>query len=175
MRKTILILTVALLGAAAWADEPPPPPHENSKMQSERTGQRRQRQMRDFFGSLSEKERQELRTLQETNPEEYKKTLSEWLEKYNRKVLEREKFIRDQIQIYQTAESQEDRDKAYAEVKRITVEDFERNMKEHRQLLDFLENKLKVERERYEMRQKNASAIIKARLDELTKPPELRW
>lgn len=178
MRKTILILAAVLLGAALRAEDqpPPPPPSENQKAPPlERPTQRRQRQMRDFFASLSENERQKLRDLQETKPEEYKKTMAEWLDKYNRKSLEREKFLRDQIHIYQTGESKEERDKAYAEIKRITVEDFERNMKEHQRMLEFLENKLKVERERYEMRRKNAPAIIQARLDELTKPPELRW
>lgn len=101
--------------------------------------------------------------------------MAQQLEKYNQKIRERENFLRSQIQIYQTSDSKEVRDKAYAEIKKMIVEDFERNMKEHRRMLDFLESKLKAERERYESRRKNASAIIQARVDELTKPPELRW
>ncbi len=176
MKKTTLILAAALLGPVVWADEePPPPPPENQKIESqerasqERPSQRRQRQMRDFFASLSEKERKELRTLQESNPEEARKVMAQQLEKYNQKIRERENFLRTQIQIYQTSDSKEVRDKAYAEIKKMIVEDFERNMKEHRRMLDFLE------RERYESRRKNSSAIIQARIDELTKPPELRW
>lgn len=178
MRKMILVLAAAMLAPVIWADEPPhpPPPGENQKAQGgERVNQRRQRQMRDFFASLSEKERKELRELQESKPEEAKKVMAERLEKYNQEVRKREKYLQDQIRVYQTSQAKEERDKAYAEIKRITVEDFERNMKEHKHLVEFLEKRSKSERERYDGRMKNADAIIQARIEELTKPTELRW
>lgn len=123
MKKTTLILAAALLGPVVWAnEEPPPPPPEGQKIQSqERPSQRRQRQMRDFFASLTEKERKELRELQESNPEEARKVMAQQLEKYNQKIRERENFLRSQIQIYQTSDSKEVRDKAYAEIKKMIV------------------------------------------------------
>ncbi len=180
MKKWSMILAAALLAPVVWADQaPPPPPHD--KQSTEKSGERpnsprrqQQMQMRDFFATLSEQERKELRELQDSDPEKAKKFLDERLEKYNKMIREREKRLADLVRTYQSG-SKEEKDKAYAEIRKITTEDFERNLKEHKRQLEFLEKRLEREREKYDARQKNAEAIIQARIDELTKPAELRW
>ncbi|MDD3116046.1 MAG: hypothetical protein PHO45_01620, partial [Victivallaceae bacterium] len=81
----------------------------------------------------------------------------------------------DLIKTYQQAENKESKEQAYAEIKKMVTEDFNTNLAEHKRQLDFLERRLKAERERYDIRSKNADRIIKNRIDELVKVPELRW
>ncbi len=178
MRKLLLLTAVLLFGCALMAgDEPPPPsssPH-SSQGQGGGRGDKSRRQPREFFAWMDPKVRSELRELQRTDPEEFEKKMAKLVKQYNAEKTARDSKLNELVKTYQTSSDKADKDKAYAEIRKMTEEEFERNLKEQKRQLEFLENRLKAERERYETRSKNAQAIIQARLDELTQPSELRW
>lgn len=185
MKKIMMIMLASMLIPSAFADNTSSPNQQtgkesirekrNSRERSPGTMRNNQSEIRNFFASLTEDERKELRELQRSNPEEAKKIMTQKLEQYKLHRKEKDKQLKDLIKTYQQAENKESKEQAYAEIKKMVTEDFNTNLAEHKRQLDFLERRLKAERERYDIRSKNADRIIKNRIDELVKVPELRW
>lgn len=180
MKKIMLILLAIGLSPALFAQETAEAVvktqstnlkknQRSKKERTPRTPRGNQTAIRDFFASLNDTERQELRDLQRSNPQEAKKVMAEKLEKYNSQRETRIKYLNSLIEKYHQTDEKEKKGEIYAEIKKMLTEDSEINLREHKRQLDFLELRLKTERERYETRTKNAEATIQKRIDELTK------
>lgn len=180
MKKTILILLAIGLSSTLFAHEAgesvtkiqnidSQKVQNNKKERTPRVPRGNQTAIRDFFASLSDVERQELRELQRSNPQEAKKVMAEKLEKYNSQREARIKHLNGLIEKYHQTDDKEKKGEIYAEIKKMITEDFEINLREHKRQLNFLELRLKTERERYETHTKNAEETIQSRIDELTK------
>lgn len=142
---------------------------QNKEDRGGRMSRSNQTAIQDFFASLTDEERQELRELRRSNPQEAKKMMAEKLKKYNNQREARVKYLNDLIGKYRQTSDKEDKEKLHAEIKKMVTEDFETNLRERKRQLVFLERRLQTERERYEARSKNSDEIIQKSVDKLTK------
>ncbi len=139
-----------------------------STEESERVTTEKLLEAADLLSRISEEERGELYRLYRENPEQFRTALIERLRRMRADEQQRATDIRQLIVSYHAfaddaARRQMIRNVLFAAVRA----EFDRKLTENRRRLDELEERLKELRREYRFREKNAAAIVEARVCKL--------
>lgn len=86
-----------------------------------------------------------------------------------------ERECQELSRLYQEAEDENEKERLKAELKQAVEEAFEVRIESSRRRIEHLERQLTRFKERIETLEENREKICEDRLEQLTRPPELRW
>ena len=153
MKKSfVFILLTALLGVTLFAvDKPAPgkpaPPHRGP-------------QMWQIFARLDDESRQELIRLQQENPEEYRKKLHDYVEKFRSEEKSHRELLQGIVEQYKNSESDAEKAALRAKLEAEIGKKFDQDVELHRRHVESLKRRAEKLGAEVERRAENREKII---------------
>ena len=156
---------------------------DNNKQEqlTKRTDRRNRKTNQKPWGilkNISDEERERLRKLHATNPEEFRKEIAKIVKRVKAERQEKQKQnqqIKQLVRQYKNAKDEKTKKEAMEQLRKIIRKIFVAKMQENKKRLESLEKHVKKVRAMYEFRQKNADKIIQSRLNTLTQDTDFEW
>ncbi len=148
---------------------PPGPPPDKKERDGRRPWMRSWGQVRKVFDQLPEAERQKMVLLMKEDPEEFRKIMLEKLVELEKEMQREFGEMRALIRQYQNSADKAEQETLRRKVHEKIAAEFQRQLKEHRNMLEEMRKRLKDLEEKYQYREKNADKIIDARLEFMLK------
>ena len=165
MKKWLLLIAFCCAGLIpAGAEEPedvPPPPPPPKSEKERRTSFAIWR----AFSSLPEKERQEMVKLQRTDPEKFRKVMTEKGEALLKADRARLIELRSMVAEYISTADSDRREELYKKIEANVRFDYFKRLEENRRHLEEMKRRARGLEAELNKREKNAEAAIKARID----------
>jgi hypothetical protein len=128
-----------------------------------------------ILNSISSAERNRLRQLYATNPKAFKQELAKIVKRIKQQKQKLNEKTRLLVQQYKNTKDAKKKKEILNQLRQITRKIFYSKMQHNKKRLEVLEKQVKILRQQYEFRQKNADKIIQARLDTLTESTNFDW
>lgn len=131
--------------------------------------------LRELMESLPAEERQRLRELHKTDRTAFREELKKIFQKARHESQKEHDELRSLLSDFRDAEFSERKAELKAKLRAITEKQFNQKMASNKKHLEELEKKLETLKRQFEERKKQADDIINARVEELTRDPNLNW
>jgi hypothetical protein len=131
--------------------------------------------LKKFMGKMSQEEIEKLKSMHDENPEAFRAEMMKRMRERKDEFEEKNSKSMELSKKYHSTDDEAEKARIKEELTSAVASEFDEKMKKNRERFEKAEKQMQEFKRKIEEREKNRGQIIRDRMDELLKDPDLKW